>query len=78
MKKHTKRKIKFKFKKLKRDLHWLDAVSESGWISEEDMEEQEPAKAVCNQMWIYKETKKHITLLKRKMLLLFYEKARRR
>ena len=48
MKKRIK-KIKakpFKFKRLKKDLHWLDAVSETGWISEHDMDNQEPAKAV--------------------------------
>ena len=62
MKKPTKTKNKFPYKKLNKDLHWLDAVSEPGWISEEDMDNQEPAKAVCSQMWIYKETKKYITL----------------
>ena len=44
----------FKYKKLKKDLHWLDAVSETGWVSESDMEAQAPAKAVCSQMWIFK------------------------
>ena len=62
MKKRIKTKDKFKYKKLKKDLHWLDAVSEPGWVSEEDMDNQEPAKAVCSQMWIYKENKKYITL----------------
>lgn len=62
MKKLTKVKNKFKYKKLKKDLHWLDAVSETGWVSELDMDNQEPAKAVCSQMWIYKETKTYITL----------------
>jgi len=62
LKKPTKTKNKFPYKKLNKDLHWLDAVSEPGWISEEDMDNQEPAKAVCSQMWIYKETKKYITL----------------
>ena len=60
MRKHSKRiKLKpFKYKKLKKDLHWLDAVSETGWVSESDMEAQAPAKAVCSQMWILKETDK--------------------
>ena len=64
MRKHSKRiKLKpFKYKKLKKDLHWLDAVSETGWVSESDMEAQAPAKAVCSQMWIFKETDKYITL----------------
>jgi len=62
MKKRIKTKDKFKYKKLKKDLHWLDAVSEPGWVSEEDMDNQEPAKAVCSKMWIYKENKKYITL----------------
>ena len=64
MKKRIK-KIKakpFKFKRLKKDLHWLDAVSETGWISEHDMDNQEPAKAVSSEMWVYKETDKYITL----------------
>ena len=62
MNKRTTLKNKFKYKKLKKDLHWLDAVSETGWVSESDMDNQEPAKAVCSQMWIYKETKTYITL----------------
>ena len=64
MRKHSKRiKLKpFKYKKLKKDLHWLDAVSETGWVSESDMQAQAPAKAVCSQMWIFKETDKYITL----------------
>ena len=52
----------FMFKRLKNDLHWLDAVSETVWISEHDMDNQEPAKAVSSQMWVYKETDKYITL----------------
>jgi len=62
MKKLTKVKNKFKYKKLKKDLHWLDAISDIGWVSQSDMDEQEPAKAVSSQMWIYKETKTYITL----------------
>ena len=62
MKKLTKVKNKFKYKKLKKDLHWLDAISDTGWVSQSDMDEQEPAKAVSSQMWIYKETKTYITL----------------
>ena len=65
MKRRTKKiiaKTPFKFKKLKKDLHWLDAVSETGWISEDDMDKQKPADAVCSQMWIYKEDNKSITL----------------
>jgi hypothetical protein len=62
MKKLTKVKNKFKYKKLKKDLHWLDAISDTGWVSQSDMDEQEPAKAVSSRMWIYKETKTYITL----------------
>ena len=62
MKKLTKVKNKFKYKKLKKDLHWLDAISDTGWVSQSEMDEQEPAKAVSSQMWIYKETKTYITL----------------
>jgi hypothetical protein len=62
MKKLTKVKNKFKYKKLKKDLHWLDAISDTGWVSQSDMDEQEPAKSVSSQMWIYKETKTYITL----------------
>lgn len=62
MKKHTKQKSKFKYKKLKKDLHWLDAISDTGWVSKADMDDHEPAKAVSSQMWIYKETKTYITL----------------
>ena len=65
MKRRTKKiiaKTPFKFKKLKKDLHWLDAVSDSGWLSEEDMDNQKPADAICSQMWIYKENDKSITL----------------
>ena len=62
MKKLTKVKNKFKYKKLKKDLHWLDAISDTGWVTQSDMDEQEPAKAVSSQMWIYKETKTYITL----------------
>jgi hypothetical protein len=55
-------KDKFPFKKLKKDLHWLDAVSDTGWLSKDQMDKQSPAKAVCSQMWIYKEDDKSITL----------------
>lgn len=58
----NKAKKPFKYKKLNKDLHWLDAVSDPGWLSEEDMDNQIPAKAVCSQMWIYKEDDKSITL----------------
>ena len=54
MKKHTKQKSKFKYKKLKKDLHWLDAISDTGWVNKSDMDDHEPAKAVSSQMWIYK------------------------
>ncbi len=62
MKKLTKVKNKFKYKKLKKDLHWLDAISDTGWVNKSDMDDHEPAKAVSSQMWIYKETKTYITL----------------
>lgn len=63
MKKHTKtNKSKFPYKKLNKDLHWLDAVSDTGWLSKEQMDKLKPANAVCSQMWIYKQDKKSITL----------------
>ena len=62
MKKLTKVKNKFKYKKLKKDLHWLDAISDTGWVNKSDMDDHEPAKAVSSQMWVYKETKTYITL----------------
>lgn len=64
MRKRTKIKNKqpFKYKKLKKDLVWFDAVSDTGWLSEADMHNQKPAKATTGQMWIYKEDDKSITL----------------
>ena len=53
---------KVKFRKLKKDLHWLDAVSDTGWLSKEEMDKMKPAEAVCCQMYVYKEDKDSITL----------------
>tara|TARA_R100001594_G_scaffold147842_1_gene201624 strand:- start:145 stop:417 length:273 start_codon:yes stop_codon:yes gene_type:complete len=65
MRKHlTKHRSKtpFKYKKLKKDLHWLDAVSQTGWISTTDMDNSKPSNVVSSQMWVYKDTKEFITL----------------
>ena len=54
---------KFKYKKLKKPIKWLDCVSQTGWISEKDIEASKPAKCVSQAtMWIYKDTKEFITL----------------
>ena len=65
MRKHlTKHRSKtpFKYKKLKKDLHWLDAISQTGWLSVNDMDKIKPSNAVSSSMWIYKNTKEYITL----------------
>jgi hypothetical protein len=65
MKKHSKIKKAsqvFKYKKLDKDLIWYDAISDTGWLSEEDMEKQKPAVAVSSQMWVFKENEDFITL----------------
>lgn len=53
---------KFNYKKLNKELHWIDAVSKTGWCSLEDMENTVPANVTTTNMWIYKETNKYITL----------------
>jgi len=65
MRRHIKThlsKAKFNYKKLKKDLHWLDAVSQTGWLSSLEMKNVNPANAVSGSMWIYKDTKDYITL----------------
>jgi len=65
MRKHLtkhRNKTPFKYKKLKKDLRWLDAVSQTGWISTTDMDNSKPSNVVSSQMWIYKDTKEFITL----------------
>ena len=61
IKKHLN-KVKFNYKKLKKDLQWLDAISQTGWLSVNDMENIKPSNAVSSSMWIYKNTKEYITL----------------
>ena len=56
------KKAKFNYKKLKKDLHWLDAISQTGWLSINDMDNIKPSNAVSGSMWIYKDTKNYITL----------------
>ena len=57
-----KNKHKFIYKKLKKDLHWLDCISQTGWLSEEEINNAVPAQCVSSSMWIYKDTKDFITL----------------
>ena len=47
------KKTKFNYKKLKKDLHWLDAISQTGWLSINDMDNIKPSNAVSGSMWIY-------------------------
>ena len=61
IKTHLK-KVKFNYKKLKKDLHWLDAISQTGWLSINDMDNIKPSNDVSSSMWIYKNTKEYITL----------------
>ena len=56
------KKAKFNYKKLKKDLHWLDAISQTGGLSINDMDNIKPSNAVSSSMWIYKNTKEYITL----------------
>lgn len=57
-----KKKPKFKFKKLKKPIKWLDCVSQTGWLSVAQMEAAAPAVCTTGEFWIYKETKDFITL----------------
>lgn len=61
MKKHIKDN-KFKYKKLKKPLKWLDCVSQTGWISLKQMEASKPVTCTTGDFWIYKETDAFITL----------------
>lgn len=49
----------FLYKKIKRDLHWLDAKSKSGWSTKEDMKELKPATCVTSG-WIFEETENYV------------------
>ena len=62
MRKHTKDKVNFKYKKLKKPIKWLDCVSQTGWISEKDMDAARPANCVTSDFWVYKDTDAYITL----------------
>jgi len=55
-------KESFNFKKLRKDLHWLDAVSQTGWCTKSEMNNTKPMNAVSSEMWVYKSTKEYITL----------------
>ena len=65
MRKHTKDKAtkdKFKYKKLKKPIKWLDCVSQTGWISEKDIDSAKPATCITGDFWVYKDTDDFITL----------------
>ena len=49
----------FPYKKIKGELHWLDAKSRTGWATREDMKELKPATCVTSG-WIFEETKDYI------------------
>jgi hypothetical protein len=62
MKKPTQKRHKFKYKKLKKPLNWLDCVGQTGWLSSKEMDEAKPVDCVTGEFWIYKDTKTFITL----------------
>jgi hypothetical protein len=62
MKKHTKKIHKFKYKKLKKPIKWLDCVGQTGWLSSKEMDEAKPVDCVTAEFWIYKDTKTFITV----------------
>tara|TARA_R100000963_G_C4602203_1_gene75502 strand:- start:453 stop:725 length:273 start_codon:yes stop_codon:yes gene_type:complete len=65
MKRHSKIKhqvSKFKYKKLKKPIKWLDCVSQTGWISEKDIEASKPANCITGDFWVFKDTDEFITL----------------
>jgi len=57
-----KSKVKFNFKKLKKPIKWLDCVSQTGWISEKDIEAARPSTCITGDFWVYKDTPEYITL----------------
>ena len=62
MKKPTQKLHKFKYKKLKKPLNWLDCVGQTGWLTSKEMDAAKPAKCVTGEFWIYKDTKTYITV----------------
>lgn len=50
-------------------IKWLDAHSNSGWKTEKELKEfAEGENCVCEEVgWLYKETKKYIVLVGRKL-----------
>ena len=55
-------KKKFNYKKLKKPIKWLDCVSQTGWISEKDIEDARPSICTTGDFWVYKDTSEYITL----------------
>ena len=55
-------KGKFNYKKLKKPIKWLDCVSQTGWISEKDIEDARPSVCTTSDFWVYKDTPEYITL----------------
>ena len=55
-------KGKFNYKKLKKPIKWLDCVSQTGWISEKDIEDSRPSTCITSDFWVYKDTPEYITL----------------
>ena len=55
-------KGKFNYKKLKKPIKWLDCVSQTGWISEKDIEDARPSVCTTSDFWVYKDTSEYITL----------------
>ena len=55
-------KGKFNYKKLKKPIKWLDCVSQTGWISEKDIEDARPSVCTTGDFWVYKNTPEYITL----------------
>jgi len=55
-------KKKFNYKKLKKPIKWLDCVSQTGWISEKDIEDARPSVCTTGDFWVYKDTSEYITL----------------
>lgn len=49
----------FPYKPIKDKLVWLDAQSETGWVSKEQMDKLKPAVSKTKG-WIYKETDEYI------------------
>ena len=51
-----KNKVKFNFKKLNKPIKWLDCVSQTGWISEKDIEDSRPSTCITSDFWVYNDT----------------------